>query len=420
MSSIFAAFEYYNSRNVTGFSPPATFLTKQSRLRESAMPKQELSTIQRSYKFRIYPNATQRKQLAVEFGVSRWIYNTALSARRDAYNWYGENNNYVSISRAVTEISKDPDFAWLKEASRSCGQQALIDLDKSYANFFAGRSKFPKFKKRSNKQSVRYTLSQRQDNYKSGEYLKITKIGKIKMRWSKMPKGRPKMATVSKTPNGQYFVSFSCEEFKVLKPSTGKSVGVDIGIKDVIVTSDGFESGAPRNTYLYARELRLAQRKLARKTKGSNRRKRQVLKVARIHAKITNSRADFLHKLSYKLVNENDVICIEDLNVAGMKKNRKLSKAVSDVGMGELRRQIEYKSNWYGKHVVKISRWFPSTKMCSDCGTIHDMPLSKRTMSCDCGVEISRDHNAALNIMAEGIRSLNVKGGTYLQPELAA
>ena len=397
--------------------PPVLDSTVQ-RLR--AEPVRDSRTIQRSYKFRIYPNATQRKQLAVEFGCARWIYNAALSARRDAWNWYGESHNYVSINKAVTEILQDPDYAWVKKATRQCGTQALIDLDKAFKNWWSGRASAPRFKKRSHKQSVRYALDQRKDNYKAGEYLKLPKLGSIKVRWSKIPTGCPKMATVSKDSVGRYFISFMTEEDIKLKAKTKQTVGVDLGIKDVAVTSDGWRSGAPRNTYQYARQLKLAQRKLSRKKKGSGRWHRQHKRVARIHAKIASSRLDFLHKLSMHLVSQYDTICLEDLNVSGMTKNRKLSKAVSDVGMFELRRQIEYKANWYGKQVVFVSRWFPSSKTCSGCGQIHDMPLSKRQMICDCGVTLDRDENAARNIQAEGIRSLNVEDDIHHRPEVAA
>jgi putative transposase len=210
------------------------------------------------------------------------------------------------------------------------------------------------------------------------------------------------MATVSKTATGKYFISFSCSiEIKEL-PKTGKSVGLDMGIKDVIVTSDGFYSGAPKFTYQYEKRLGKAQRDLSRKTKGSNRWKKQRIEVARIHEKITNSRKDFLHKLTTGIIREYDYINIEDLNVSGMVKNRKLAKAVSDVGMFELKRQLEYKSDWYGKTVTKISRWFPSTKTCSSCGEIHDMKLSDRIMNCGCGLNLNRDENAALNILQAG------------------
>jgi putative transposase len=218
------------------------------------------------------------------------------------------------------------------------------------------------------------------------------------------------MVTVSKSASEKYFISFTCEVEQKLKPITGKVVGIDVGIKDVVVTSDSFYSGSPKFTYKYQRKLKKAQRILSRKTKGSNGYEKQRIVVAKIHEKIANSRKDFLHKLTTKIVSENDVICVEDLNVSGMLKNRKLSKAVADVGIFELNRQIEYKSQWYGKQVIKISRWEPSTKKCSSCGNIKTMKLSQRTYECECGLVIDRDLNASINIKMAG---LAMSGATY-------
>ena len=299
-------------------------------------------------------------------------------------------------------------------------QQKLIDQDKAFNNFFKGRAKFPKFKKKSHAQSIRYTLDQRQvlNNYRAGELLKLPKLGELKVKWSQIPGGIPKMVTVSKSASGKYFVSFMCEVEQCLKPMTGRVVGIDVGIKDVVVTSDGLHSGAPRFTYKYQRKLKKAQRILSRKKKGSNGWHKQRIVVAKIHEKIANSRKDFLHKVTTKLVSENNVICVEDLNVSGMLKNRCLSKAVVDVGIFELNRQIEYKSQWYGKQVVKISRWEPTTKKCSSCGHIQPMKLSQRVFDCECcSVSIDRDHNAAINIKTAGERQVS---GAMYQPDKAA
>jgi len=198
----------------------------------------------------------------------------------------------------------------------------------------------------------------------------------------------------------------------VIPVKTGRSVGLDVGIKDVIVTSDGAFSGAPKFTYKYQRKLKLAQRELSRKTKGSNRWKKQRLIVAKIHELIANCRRDFLHKLTSKIVQEYDEINVEDLNVAGMLKNRKLSKAISDVGIFELNRQLAYKAEWYGKTVTVVDRWLPSTRTCSSCGQLHDMKLSDRMMVCDCGLALNRDLNAARNIHKAGM----VLRGVSYQP----
>ena len=376
--------------------------------------------IQKSYKFRFYPTKQQAEQLAKEFGCARFIWNQGLIRREYAYQQWGVSlSSAYDISSQITRLKKLESHAWLKDASSCVLTQKLIDQDKAFNNFFKGRAKFPRFKKKSHAQSIRYQMNQRcvMNNYRSGELLKLPKLGELKVKWSQVPTGIPKMVTVSKSASGKYFVSFMCEVEQGLKPITGKVVGIDIGIKDVVVTSDGFFSGAPKFTYKYQRELKKAQRVLSKKTKGSNRYKKQRIVVAKIHEKIANCRKDFLHKLTTNIVNEYDVIAVEDLNVKGMLQNRKLSKAIADVGIFELNRQLAYKAGWYGKDVTVISRWFPSTKTCSSCGQVHVMKLSDRVMNCDCGLSLDRDLNAAINIKAEGF---SARGATYQLEKVAA
>lgn len=357
---------------------------------------------QKAYKFRFTPTKSQAEQLAKEFGAARWVWNRALREKEYAYQqWNVSLSAQYDVSRHITQYKKTETYSWLKDVADCCLKQKLIDLDKAFDNFFKGRAKFPKSKKKEHGQSIRYTLDQRNiaKNYYPGKLLKLPKLGELNINWSRVPKGIPKMATVSKTASGKYFVSFACEVDTQTLPKTGLTVGIDIGIKDVIVTSDGFKSGAPKFTYKYARQLKHEQKSLSRKTKGSNRYNKQRLVVAKIHEKITNSRRHFLHELTTKLVREYDMIKIEDLNVRGMMANKKLSKAVADVGIFELTRQLEYKAAWYGKEVKKISRWFPSSKTCSCCGNIQVMKLSDRVYNCQqCGISIDRDLNAAINI----------------------
>lgn len=370
--------------------------------------------IQKSFKFRFYPTPEQEKQLAIEFGCARFVWNHCLNLRQHVYTYSagitgkGEGIGSAELSKHLTFLKHTKNFGWLKEGTAAVHTQKLIDLDSAYKNFFEGRAKFPQFKKKGHAESIRYQLDQRRMPfiYKSGKFIKLPNLGQVNVVWSRMPdeNAMPKMATVSKTASGKYFVSFMCEIEQTPKPSTGRIVGVDVGIKDVIVTSDGYSSGAPKFTYKYQRELKRAQRKLSKKTKGSNGWKKQRLVVARIHEKIANCRKDFLHKQSHKLVTENDIICLEDLNVKGMMANKRLSKAVADVGLFELNRQIEYKAAWYGKKVIKVGRFYPSTKTCSQCGAIRPMKLSDRTYSCECGLKIDRDFNAAINIKNEGLR----------------
>lgn len=374
--------------------------------------------IQKSYKFRLYPNAAQAEQLSKEFGCARWVWNRGLIERDYAYSSWGVSlSSTHDISKNIAQY-KRKDYSWLSDATSCVLQQKLIDQDKAFDNFFKGRARFPKFKKKSHAQSIRYQLDQRQvlNNYRAGKLLKLPKLGELNIKWSQVPGGIPKMVTVSKSASGKYFVSFMCEVEQGLKPMTGKVIGIDVGIKDVVVTSDGCYAGAPKFTYKYQRKLRKAQRVLSRKKKGSNGWKKQRIAVARIHEKITNSRKDFLHKLTTKIVSENDVICVEDLNVSGMMKNRRLSKAVADVGLFELNRQIEYKAQWYGRQVVKVSRWEPSTKTCSSCGQTRIMKLSQRVYECECGLVMCRDLNAAHNIKAAGL----VASGRSYQPDKAA
>jgi putative transposase len=390
----------------------------------------------KAYRFRIYPNAAQRQQLAVEFGNARFVWNRCLDLRTKDYEAYktaiaaGDAGavkpswNYVSLSRMVTEW-KHGDFSWLADSAAACLTQALIDQDKAFQHFYR-RAKngekpgYPRFKSRHHRQSIRYTLDQHHigSSYIAGEFLKLPKLGAVKVRWSQVPAGTPKMATVSRTPDGRYFVSFSCEVEIESLPMTGKTVGVDLGVKDVAVTWDGdqaMKSGNPRHMKRRLKHLKRQQRRLSLMKKGSNRRAKQRLKVAKIHARIAVMRSDFLHKTTTAIVNGADVIAIEDLNVKWMVKNHCLAGAIADVGMSEFRRQIEYKAAWYGRTVVVVDRWFPSSKTCSECGSYRKkMPLSVRDWTCpDCGTRHDRDVNAAKNLrnIALGNR-VTARGGS--------
>ena len=371
---------------------------------------------QRAYKFRIEPNAAQRQQLAVEFGNARFVWNRCLALRGKAWEEREERHNYVSLNRQVTEWKRG-EFPWLADSAACCLTQVLIDQDKAFKNFFEKRGRYPRFKSRYDRQAVRYQLDQRQieRTYQAGEFLKLPKLGALKIRWSQVPTGIPKMATVSKTPDGRYFISFSCEVEITPLPKTGRVIGVDLGIKDVAVTSDGEKSGNPRHLKRRLKHLKRQQHRLSRMQKGSNRRNKQRLKVARIHARIAASRADFLHKTTTALIRQADVIAIEDLHVKGMVKNHHLAGAINDVGMGEFRRQIEYKAAWNGRRVEVVDRWAPTSKTCSACGSYQPkMPLSVREWTCpDCGARHDRDVNAAINILkfsTLGNRGIEARG----------
>jgi len=356
----------------------------------------------KAYKFRIYPTAAQHKQLAVEFGNARFVWNRCLDLRSKAWEADQARHNYVSLARQVTEW-KCGEFPWLADSAACTLTQALIDQDKAFKNFFEKRGRYPRFKSRYDRQSVRYQLDQRQieHTYQAGAFLKLPKLGALKICWSQVPAGIPKMVTVSKTPDGRYFVSFACEVEIVPMPLTGKTVGLDLGIKDVAVTSDGWTSGNPKHLRRRLRHLKRQQRRMSRMQKGSNRRNRQRRKVARIHARIAASRADFLHKTTTAIIHRADVIALEDLHVKGMIKNHRLAGAIADVGMGEFRRQIEYKASWYGREVRFADRFAPTSKTCSACGSWQDkMPLRIREWVCpNCGTRHDRDVNAAKNIL---------------------
>ena len=371
--------------------------------------------IEKSYKFRMYPNKEQQKQISITFSHCRYVYNYFLAQRISVYKEAGKSISQYEQSRELTKMRKKDGTKWLTEADRSAYTYALRDLDTAYQNFFRGlkagrRVGFPKFKsKKSNRFS--YTTQFVNNNIKIlDNRIQLPKLGLVKCRISKQIEGRILSATVSKNPSGKYFVSICCTDVKAEPlPKTDKTVGIDLGIKHLAVDSNGIEY--TNNKYLAKSEKKLArlQRQLSRKPSGSKRYKKARIKVARLHEYITNQRKDQLHKLTTQLVRENDIICIEDLNVAGMVRNHHLAKAISDVGMGEFRRQLQYKCNWYSKTLVEIDRFYPSSQICSCCSyqnrDVKD--LSVREWTCpNCGAHHDRDVNAAKNILAEGLTKI--------------
>ena len=356
----------------------------------------------RGFEFRFYPTSVQRLELAQTFGCTRFVYNWALSLRTNSYYQDNVSLSYTDTSNALTKLKKDPEKPWLKAVSSVPLQQGLRHLNTAFKNFFAGRSKYPRFKKKNNRQSAHYAPNAFKWN--DGK-LTLAKMSEpLNIRWSRYFEGEPKQVIVSKDPSNRYFISFLVEEeLDQWKLGTEK-IGIDLGIKDVVVSSNGMSSGNPKHYQKYQARLKTLQRRLARKKKGSNNRYKARLKVAKLHAKITDCRKDFLHKLSTKLVSESQAIYTETLAVKNMMANHKLAQAIADCGWGEFLRQLEYKCKWHGRELVAIDRWFPSSKRCNPCGYVLDkLPLSIREWTCPrCNSHNLRDKNAALNILAVG------------------
>ena len=361
--------------------------------------------IKRAYRFRFYPSPEQELILARTFGCARFAYNHMLRLRTDAWMQRQERIGYHESSAALTALKKQPEYAWLNEVSSVPVQQALRHLQTAFANFFAKRNRYPQFKRKDGPQSAEYTTSA----FKwDGQSLKLAKMdAPLDVRWSRqIPKAaKVTTVTVSKDASGRYFVSLLCDDAVAAKPEASAKVGIDLGLTHFAILSTGEKVAAPNTFRKNEAKLAKLQRRLAKKTKGSNRRKKAKLKVAKLHAKIADSRRDFLHKLSTRLINENQVIAIESLSVSNMQKNRCLSKSISDAGWSEFVRQLEYKASWYGRELIGIDKWFPSSKRCSDCGyTAQKMPLNVRQWTCpECGSIHDRDVNAARNVLAAGL-----------------
>jgi len=361
--------------------------------------------IKRAYRFRFYPTPEQEQILAQTFGCARFAYNHMLRLRTDA--WYNEQKRigYHETSALLTELKKQPETIWLNEVSSVPVQQALRHLQTAFGNFFAKRAKYPTFKSKHDKQAAEYTSSA----FKwDGKALKLAKMdAPLNICWSRtLPKAsKPTTVTVSKDAAGRYFASLLCDDSVTPKSESTGKIGIDLGLSHFAILSTGEKIAAPNRFRANEARLAILQRRLAKKIKGSANRAKARLKVAKLHAKTADSRKDFLHKLSTRLINENQVIAIESLAVSNMQKNRCLAKSISDAGWSEFVRQLEYKSLWYGRTLIGIDRWYPSSKRCSCCGhTVAKMPLKVREWTCpECGSVHDRDINAARNVLAAGL-----------------
>lgn len=361
----------------------------------------------RSYKYRIYPDLIQETNLNKTFGCVRFVWNKLV----ENFNNWSPDTKPTRLNEKL--LKDDPEYIWLNEVSAGALQQKRMDFDETKKQLFNKKRKVklgrPKFKKKGNRESYRlpnqkFSLNQEEST------IRLEKIGFVKVVVDRhiSPEANYRSVTVSKTPTGKYYVSILVDEHIELKPTTRHKIGIDLGLKDLFILSDGHVVDNPRWFRENQSKLKKAQQHLTRKVKGSNRYKKQRIKVAQVHEDIKNQRTNFLHEVSTALVTHYDVICIEDLNVKGMVKNHCLAKAIQDASWSSFVSMLEYKCNWYGKTLVKIDRWYPSSKTCSSCGyKLDTLDLDTREWTCpDCGNHHDRDLNAAKNILLKGFSDL--------------
>ena len=368
---------------------------------------------ERAYKYRFYPTPEQENLLKRTIGCVRLVYNKALATRTQA--WYDKKQRigYEQTSSFLTGWKKTTELDFLNEVSCVPLQQCLRHLQKAFANFWGKRAKYPRFKKKRHGGSAEFTKSA--FKWKDGKLWLAKCKEPLNIVWSRyLPiNAQPSTVTLKFSPSGRWYVSLLVDDPTIKQlPATDKQVGIDVGISRLISTSDGEKITNPKHFKKLYHKLKAAQKVLSRRTKGSNNRNKARLKVASIHAQIKDARTDFLHKLTTKLVRENSLIAIEDLGVRNMVKNRKLARSISDASWGEMFRQLEYKCEWYGRKLVKIDRFYPSSKRCNHCGfVVEKLPLEVRSWDCpSCGItDIDRDINAGKNLLAAGL-AVNVCG----------
>ncbi|MEG4800307.1 RNA-guided endonuclease TnpB family protein [Microcoleus sp. ARI1-B5] len=374
--------------------------------------------MEKAYSYRFYPTPEQESLLRRTLGCVRLVYNKALYERTQAWYKRQERIGYTQTSSMLTSWKKQEELDFLNEVSCVPLQQGLRHLQTAFTNFFAGRAKAPNFKKKHLGGSAEFTKSA--FKFKTGQIYLAKCLEPLPIRWSRqIPEGcEPSTVTVRLHPSGRWHISIRFDALTIKPlPVTDKAIGIDLGISSLVITSDGDKVSNPKHLKRYYRKLGQAQKNLSRKQKGSKNREKARIKVAKIHAKITDTRTDNLHKLTAQLVRENQTIVVENLAVKNLVKNHKLAPAISDASWGEITRQLAYKCRWYGRTYIEIDRWFPSSKRCSNCGYIAEkMPLNVREWECpECGSCHDRDVNASKNILAAGL-AVSVCGAS-VRPE---